>query len=99
MGQKVPITSMHPGEMMDSTADMDIMDETSDALSVAAPEQLGSERLPLTPRGYQLEMLEASMKQNIIVAVCPTAPQLNCGADLQEFRWIQGVGRLICTSR
>lgn len=67
---------MHPGERMDGTADMDIMDETSDTLSVVAPEQLGSERIPLTPRGYQLEMLEASMKQNIIVAVCPTAPQL-----------------------
>lgn len=42
---------------------MDTMDETHDA-----PAQ-GSSVEAYQPRGYQLEMLEASLQQNIIVAV------------------------------
>jgi hypothetical protein len=47
-----------------------MMDKVFDSPSAMAPEQLVTYR----PRGYQLEMLDASMKQNIIVAVCLIPP-------------------------
>jgi hypothetical protein len=47
-------------------------------------------------RGYQLEMLEASRKENIIVAVCPFL-RITTSEDAELFyRWTQGVEKLIC---
>lgn len=51
---------------------MDAMDETPDEpLVPGVPEvpEVGGNDKTYRPRGYQLEMLEESMRQNIIVAV------------------------------
>ncbi|KAJ5667706.1 uncharacterized protein N7477_006276 [Penicillium maclennaniae] len=45
------------------------MDETEDQPASVTPELVGSNGLSYRPRSYQLEMLEASLKQNIIVAM------------------------------
>ena len=59
------------GQMGISTDD--IMDEGSDSPMEITPEDpnpsKATKNVSFSPRGYQLEMLEASMKQNIIVAV------------------------------
>jgi hypothetical protein len=44
-----------------------MMEKAFKSSLLLTPEQVVTFR----PRGYQLEMLDASMKQNIIVAVCP----------------------------
>lgn len=48
---------------------MDAMDETCDEPAAVTPDLVGSNGTAYRPRGYQLEMLEASLQQNIIVAV------------------------------
>jgi hypothetical protein len=48
---------------------MDTMDETCDETTTVAPDVVGVNGEAYRPRGYQLEMLEASLQQNIIVAV------------------------------
>lgn len=45
------------------------MDETEDQPASVTPELVGSNGASYRPRSYQLEMLEASLQQNIIVAV------------------------------
>lgn len=45
------------------------MDETSPEPVAGPPERVGRSHEAYRPRGYQLEMLEASLQQNIIVAV------------------------------
>lgn len=49
------------------------MDEGSDSPMEITPEDpnpsKATKNVSFSPRGYQLEMLEASMKENIIVAV------------------------------
>ncbi|KAJ5151592.1 hypothetical protein N7492_009887 [Penicillium capsulatum] len=45
------------------------MDETSAEPAIEPPERVGSDLVVDRPRGYQLEMLEASLQQNIIVAM------------------------------
>lgn len=50
---------------------MDTMDETSDEPVAGALDGADNTSSPAyRPRGYQLEMLEASLKENVIVAVC-----------------------------
>lgn len=39
-------------------------------MTVMDDDQVGSKGTAYRPRGYQLEMLEASRQQNVIVAVC-----------------------------
>lgn len=56
----------HPIEM----DEMDAMDESPDHNLPASVNSTGNDVLGYRPRGYQLEMLEASQQQNIIVAVC-----------------------------
>ncbi|KAJ5718630.1 hypothetical protein N7488_004276 [Penicillium malachiteum] len=48
---------------------MDAMDETWDTTAPAEAEVVGTNGEAYRPRGYQLEMLEASLQQNIIVAM------------------------------
>lgn len=48
---------------------MDLMDETPDFLSSVPANTSGVDAPVHRARGYQLEMLEASLQQNIIVAV------------------------------
>jgi hypothetical protein len=49
--------------------EMDVMDEGPDQTLPAPVKLAGSDVAGYRPRGYQLEMLEASQQQNIIVAV------------------------------
>ena len=51
-------------------------------LLVTTPELVGSNGSSYRPRGYQLEMLEASRQQNIIVAVSRFIPLMT---DLSKF--------------
>jgi len=51
---------------------------------------------PITPRAYQLEMLEESLKQNIIVAVRRVADCEGDNADMLVERWTQGAARHRC---
>lgn len=46
------------------------MDESPDEASAVPANLDGSDVAGYKARGYQLEMLEASQQQNIIVAVC-----------------------------
>lgn len=48
---------------------MDAMDETPDGPLVPEVPEVGGNGKTYRPRGYQLEMLEESLRQNIIVAV------------------------------
>lgn len=48
---------------------MDVMDETCDAPVVESQSLANGDGTTYRPRGYQLEMFEASRQQNIIVAV------------------------------
>jgi hypothetical protein len=50
--------------------EMDAMEESPDKNLLAPVNLTGSDVAGYRPRGYQLEMLEASQQQNIIVAVC-----------------------------
>lgn len=50
--------------------EMDAMDESPDHNLPASVNSTGNDVAGYRPRGYQLEMLEASQQQNIIVAVC-----------------------------
>jgi hypothetical protein len=45
------------------------MDQTTDVRAVVIPGLIESNGTVYRPRGYQLEMLEASRQQSIIVAV------------------------------
>ena len=49
---------------------MDAMDESPDETSAVPVNLGGSDAAGHKARGYQLEMLQASQQQNIIVAVC-----------------------------
>lgn len=49
---------------------MDVMDESCDEPVAKTPGLVGSNGTAYRPRDYQLEMLEASRQQNIIVAAC-----------------------------
>lgn len=46
-------------------------------------------------RNYQLEMLEASLKENVIIAVGILSIDRICRCS-HCCRWIRGVGRLMC---
>jgi len=89
------------GGQMGIPTDDDIMDEGTDCSMEITPENPNPSSamndVSFSPRGYQLEMLEASMKQNIIVAV-----RFHCLFHDDEtnpiHRWILAVGRLICMS-
>lgn len=48
---------------------MDVMDETCDEPVAGSQGLVDGNGTTYRPRGYQLEMLEASRQQNIIVAV------------------------------
>lgn len=48
---------------------MEAMDETPDDTLPVSANSSGRDVAGYRPRGYQLEMLEASQQQNIIVAV------------------------------
>lgn len=56
---------------------MTMMDESCDEPVVQTPDRVGSNGTAYRPRGYQLEMLEASRQQNIIVAVCRSSVIMN----------------------
>lgn len=49
---------------------MDAMDESPDEASAVSVNLGGCDAAVFKPRGYQLEMLQVSQCQNIIVAVC-----------------------------
>lgn len=55
------------------------MDETIAEPPVGPSEMVGFNQEAYRPRGYQLEMLEESLQQNIIVAVCEIS--LDVGAN------------------
>ena len=54
----------------------------------------------LHPRAYQLEMLEESLRRNVIVAVrwSLNRSQGSLGKVLTSTRWTQGQARRICMS-
>lgn len=89
------------GGQMGIPTDDAIMDEGRDSSMEIDSENPNSSSamkdVSFSPRGYQLEMLEASMNQNIIVAV-----RFQCHSRDDEtdpiHRWILAVGRLICMS-
>ena len=47
-------------------------------------------------RNYQLEMLEASLKENVIIAVGVFLDRRDGQVLTGVYRWIRGVGRLMC---
>lgn len=49
---------------------MDVTEETGVQPISEITGLVGKNDTAYRPRGYQLEMLEASLKQNVIVAVC-----------------------------
>lgn len=75
---------------------MDEMDEMEDQPASITPELLGSNGASYRPRGYQLEMLEASQQQNIIVAVSRPITQVLKRPNTRISRWILAVGKLTC---
>lgn len=73
---------------MDLDTEME-MDERDDQ-PVSALGLLGTNGSSYRPRGYQLEMLEASRHQNIIVAVCSFIPLM---ISLTLFQMDTGSGK------
>jgi hypothetical protein len=76
---------------------LDDADAESRDSSSSTPNEEPPTAVTMTARAYQLEMLEESLKQNIIVAVDSTTPktQSTPPADV-PIRWTQGVARLRC---
>lgn len=54
-----------------------------------------TETAPVRARGYQLEMLEESLKRNIIVAVWLYVPERKLNTDV-IYRWIQDLVKHMC---
>ena len=76
---------------------LDDADAESRDSSSSTPDEEPPAAVTMTARAYQLEMLEESLKQNIIVAVCFTTPRLRLDNPADDpIRWTRGVARLRC---
>ena len=65
----------------------------------AVPEELSDLR-PIMARAYQQEMLEASLKQNVIVAVHgPLTLHFDLGMQTNVHRWTLAAAKLKCKHR
>ena len=83
-------------EVVEDLAAGNESDDLSDEVSLASLSLMEGPPA-IKPRPYQIEMVEGSLKQNIIVAVLVHIQlTLHHESDQMNDRWTQDLGRLMC---